>query len=82
MRRFDFDTEAVVRLAWRGVVPINLAAPVKYLSVDEGGVSHFRYGRDNVLLTWMHTRLMLEFVLRLPSLIVRRLRGRPPFGAR
>ena len=31
MRRFDFDTEAVVRLAWRGVRPINLAAPVKYL---------------------------------------------------
>jgi glycosyltransferase involved in cell wall biosynthesis len=82
MRRFDFDTEAVVRLAWRGVVPINLAAPVKYLSAEEGGVSHFRYGRDNVLLTWMHTRLMLEFVLRLPGLIVRRLRGRPPFGPR
>jgi glycosyltransferase involved in cell wall biosynthesis len=82
MRRFDFDTEAVVRLAWRGVVPVNLAAPVKYLSAEEGGVSHFRYGRDNVLLTWMHTRLMLEFVLRLPGLVVRRLRGRPPFGPR
>ena len=82
MRRFDFDTEAVVRLAWRGVVPINLAAPVKYLSAQEGGVSHFRYGRDNVLLTWMHTRLMLEFVLRLPLLIARRLRGKPPFAPR
>lgn len=82
MRRFDFDTEAVVRLAWRGVVPVNLPAPVKYLSAEEGGVSHFRYGRDNVLLTWMHTRLMLEFALRLPLLIVRRLLGKPPFGAR
>ena len=29
MRRFDFDTEAVVRLAWRGVKPLNLAVPVK-----------------------------------------------------
>ena len=82
MRRFDFDTEAVVRLAWRGVVPVNLAAPVKYLSAQEGGVSHFRYGRDNVLLTWMHTRLMLEFVLRLPMLIARRLLGKPPFVPR
>ncbi|MEO8059260.1 MAG: glycosyltransferase family 2 protein [Burkholderiales bacterium] len=82
MRRFDFDTEAVVRLAWRGVAPINLAAPVKYLSADEGGVSHFRYGRDNVLLTWMHLRLMLEFVLRLPVLLFRRLTGRPPFQHR
>jgi len=79
MRRFDFDTEAVVRLAWRGVTPINLAAPVKYLSVEEGGVSHFRYGRDNLLLTWMHLRLMLEFALRLPSLLWRRATGRPPF---
>jgi len=79
MRRFDFDTEAAVRLAWRGVKPVNLDAPVKYLSADEGGVSHFRYGRDNVLLTWMHTRLMLEFLLRLPVLVWRRVAGRPPF---
>jgi hypothetical protein len=82
MRRFDFDTEAVVRLAWRGVPPINLAAPVKYLRPDEGGVSHFRYGRDNALLTWMHLRLMSGFVLRLPWLLSRRLAGRPPFRAR
>ena len=79
MRRFDFDTEAVVRLAWRGVKPINLAAPVKYLTAEEGGVSHFRYGRDNVLLTWMHIRLMLEFALRLPLLLWRRATRRPPF---
>jgi len=82
MRRFDFDTEAVVRLAWRGVPPVNLAAPVKYLNAAEGGVSHFRYGRDNLLLTWMHTRLMLGFLMRLPVLVARRLRGSPPFGRR
>ena len=81
MRRFDFDTEAVVRLAWRGTKPINIDAPVKYLSAEEGGVSHFNYVRDNALLTWMHTRLMLEFVLRLPGLLWRRLRGLPPFQA-
>ena len=82
MRRFDFDTEAVVRLAWRGVRPINVDAPVRYLRAEEGGVSHFRYGRDNALLTWMHLRLVVGFVLRLPSLVVRRLAGRPPFRAR
>ena len=82
MRRFDFDTEAVVRLAWRGVTPINLDAPVKYLRPDEGGVSHFRYGRDNLLLTWMHLRLMLGFTFRLPSLAWRRATGRPPFRPR
>ena len=79
MRRFDFDTEAVVRLAWRGVKPLNLAAPVRYLTAEEGGVSHFRYGRDNLLLTWMHARLMLEFALRLPVLLWRRAARWPPF---
>ncbi len=29
MRRFDFDVEAVVRLCWLGVRPINLPAPVR-----------------------------------------------------
>jgi glycosyltransferase involved in cell wall biosynthesis len=74
MRRFDFDVEAVVRLCWRGVRPINLAAPVRYFRPDEGGVSHFRYCRDNVLLTWMHFRLFLGFVARLPLLLARRRR--------
>ena len=81
MRRFDFDTEAVVRLAWRGVKPVNLDAPVRYLSAAEGGVSHFRYVRDNLLLSWMHARLMAGFVMRLPLLVWRRLRREPPFQA-
>src|SRR5580692_2945319 len=73
MRRFDFDVEAVVRLCWRGVQPINLPAPVRYFSPEEGGVSHFHYGRDNLLLTWMHFRLFFGFLLRLPLLAARRL---------
>ncbi|MES2879351.1 MAG: glycosyltransferase family 2 protein [Pseudomonadota bacterium] len=75
MRHFDFDPEAAVRLCWRGVKPINLPARVRYLSSGEGGVSHFRYLRDNVLLTWMHTRLFIGFVLRLPLLLARRVLG-------
>ena len=77
MRRFDFDPEAVVRLAWAGVPPINVPAPVRYFAAAEGGVSHFNYLRDNVLLTWMHTRLFLGFLLRLPLLAARRLIGEP-----
>jgi glycosyltransferase involved in cell wall biosynthesis len=72
MRRFDFDPEAVVRLCWAGVVPINVPAPVQYFRADQGGVSHFNYLRDNILLTWMHTRLFLGFLLRLPQLAWRR----------
>jgi glycosyltransferase involved in cell wall biosynthesis len=75
MRRFDFDPEAAVRLRWRGVPALNLAAPVRYLRPEEGGVSHFRYWRDNALLTWMHLRLMLGFIARLPWLLWRRLRS-------
>lgn len=76
MRNFDFDPEAVVRLCWCGVKPVNLPAPVRYYRPDEGGVSHFRYLRDNALLTWMHTRLLIGFVLRLPLLLAKRTAGR------
>ena len=73
MRRFDFDAEAAVRLSWRGVPAVNLPAPVKYFTAAEGGVSHFNYWRDNILLTSMYLRLAAGFVLRLPLLIARRL---------
>lgn len=70
-RRFDFDPEVAVRLAWKGVPIVNLPTPVRYLSREEGGVTQFRYLRDNALLTWMHTRLFFGFVLRLPWLALR-----------
>jgi hypothetical protein len=76
MRRFDFDVEAAVRLVWRGLTPINLATPVRYFRPEEGGVSHFNYVRDNLLLSWMHARLFAEFLLRLPRLFWRRERNR------
>ena len=72
MRRFDFDVEAVVRLSWAGVPARNLPARVRYYTAAEGGVSHFNYWRDNVLLSSMHFRLFLGFVIRLPFLLMRR----------
>jgi glycosyltransferase involved in cell wall biosynthesis len=74
MRRFDFDVEAAVRLVWRGARPINLPAPVRYFRPEEGGVSHFNYLRDNILLSWMHLRLLAGFLLRLPLLLARKIR--------
>lgn len=76
MRRFDFDPEAVVRLCWAGVRPINVPTAVRYFTAEEGGVSHFNYLRDNLLLTGMHTRLFFGFLWRLPILLVRRLFSR------
>ena len=76
MRRFDFDPEVAVRLSWEGLTLQNLAAPVRYLRPDEGGVSHFHYGRDNVLLSWMHARLVFGALWRLPWLLQRRFAAR------
>ncbi len=70
-RRFDFDPEVAVRLCWKGLPVINLPTPVKYLSAEEGGISQFRYLRDNLLLTGMHIRLLAGFFLRLPILLLR-----------
>ncbi|MHB1605085.1 MAG: glycosyltransferase family 2 protein [Leptospirales bacterium] len=80
MKGFDFDPEAAVRIAWAGTPIIHLAAPVIYFGQNEGGVSHFRYVRDNVLLTWMHLRLLLGFLVRLPLLVWRRFRSCPVHG--
>jgi glycosyltransferase involved in cell wall biosynthesis len=57
-RRFDFDPEVAVRLCWHGVRPIALPAAVRYIPRAEGGVSHFHYLRDNLLLAGMHARLL------------------------
>jgi glycosyltransferase involved in cell wall biosynthesis len=76
-RRYDFDTEAAVRLFWAGVEPVNVSAPVRYFTRDEGGVSHFHYLRDNLVLIAMHFRLIFELVfLRWPAVVrSRRRRG-------
>jgi glycosyltransferase involved in cell wall biosynthesis len=64
-RRFDFDTELAVRLFWAGIRPINQRVPVHYPPPAAGGVSHFKYFRDNLLLAGTHTRLCLLMLRRL-----------------
>jgi glycosyltransferase involved in cell wall biosynthesis len=76
MRHFDFEPEVAVRLCWRGLRPIRMPAPVRYFSAGEGGVSHFNYLRDNARLIWMNLRLLVEFVFRLPLLLIGRTSGR------
>ncbi|MFN0129296.1 MAG: glycosyltransferase family 2 protein [Verrucomicrobiales bacterium] len=68
MRHFDFDPEAAVRLVWAGHRPLCLPAPCRYFSPAEGGVSHFHYLRTNTVLAWMHARLVVGALLRLPRL--------------
>lgn len=61
----DFDPEIAVRIAWDGTPVLNLLTRVRYVDKGEGGVSHFRLVRDNALISWMHTRLMLSLLGRL-----------------
>ena len=53
--RMDFDPEVLVRLYWRGVRMVWRPVPVTY---PADGRSHFRPFRDNVRISWMHTRLV------------------------
>jgi glycosyltransferase involved in cell wall biosynthesis len=64
-RRFDFDTELAVRLFWAGIQPLNRPVPVCYPLRDSGGVTHFKYLRDNLLLAGTHARLCLLLLPRL-----------------
>jgi glycosyltransferase involved in cell wall biosynthesis len=57
-RRYDFDPEVAVRLAWAGTPAINIDAPCVYVGKESGGVSHFRYLRDNLSMIAMHARLI------------------------
>lgn len=68
-RRYDFDTEVVVRLYWMGFRTINIAVPVRYPSKEEGGVTYFRYVPDNFLLIKTHIRLLFLMIPRLPQLL-------------
>ena len=67
-----FDPEILVRAVWADI-------PLRYVPVQitylEDGKSHFRYLRDNIKISWMHTRLILGMLVRLPRLI-RRARSR------
>lgn len=77
-RRYDFDTDAAVRMFWAGTPAVHLAAPVRYFSREEGGVSHFHYLRDNITMVRLHARLVAELVLwRWPAILrLRRSRRR------
>ena len=72
--RMDFDIDVLVRLYWRGVRIVNLPTRVSY---PKGGISHFRVLRDNVLISWAHTRLAIGMLLRMPLLLGQKMtRGR------
>lgn len=78
-RRFDFDTQLAVHLYWQGVPPLNIPTRVHYREKSDGGVSHFHYLRDNLLLIAVHAGLTIRSLFLAPRLC--RFRKRPPLAA-
>ena len=68
-KRMDFDTEVMVRLYWQGHTSYFLPTRVTY---PQDGISHFDALKDNLLISWMHTRLFFGMLPRIPSLLFRR----------
>lgn len=67
--RMDFDTEIAVHLHWRGAPFVTQPTRVVY---PEGNVSNFDLWKDNVRISWMHTRLLLQMPVRAPLRMLRR----------
>jgi glycosyltransferase involved in cell wall biosynthesis len=59
----DFDPEIAVRMVWRGVPVLNLPVRVRDVPAEGGGVSHFRVFWDNLAISLMHSRLMIEKIV-------------------
>jgi glycosyltransferase involved in cell wall biosynthesis len=72
-RRMQFDAEVLVRLHWRGVRMVNVPTRVTY---PRDGVSHFRYGFDNVLIVATYVRLFFGMLVRSPLLLWRKVSTR------
>lgn len=68
--RMDFDTEVMVRLYWQGVITRFIPTKVIY---PVNGISHFNVLKDNIRISWMHTRLFLQMLPKIPKLIRRNL---------
>lgn len=69
--RMDFESEFMVRWLWRCGAVVNQPTRVTY---PEDGISHFAPWRDNYLISKMHASLFFGMLVRLPTILWRRLR--------
>lgn len=70
--RMNFDSEVLVRLHWNQVEIINLPTQVIY---HADVPSNFRAVKDNIGISWMHTRLFFGMLIRLPLILSRKLKS-------
>lgn len=76
-KRFDFETQLAVRLYWKGIPAVSFPSRVTYPEKARGGVTHFNYLRDNILLIGTHASLSFQAVWMLPHLVRLRNINRP-----
>lgn len=69
--RMDFDTEVLVKAVWANIALHYIPTKVIY---HKQTISHFHYFRDNCMLIRLHVRLMFGMALRLPKLLLFKLR--------
>jgi glycosyltransferase involved in cell wall biosynthesis len=74
--RMEFDLEIAIRLVWAGCPVVNLPTRIRYLSAEEGGVSHFHLWRDNVRVVSVHVWLCVLGLARLAARLAPRLPAR------
>ncbi|WP_434779131.1 glycosyltransferase family 2 protein [Neisseria sp. Ec49-e6-T10] len=66
-KRMDFDIEVMVRLYWQNTPIYFIPTKVIY---PENGLSHFDALKDNVRISWMHTRLFFSMLPKMPYLLL------------
>jgi glycosyltransferase involved in cell wall biosynthesis len=67
--RMDFDTDILVRLYWQGLSVKNIPTNILY---QDDIPSHFNVVKDNIRISWMHTRLFFGMLPKIPRLLTRR----------
>ncbi|ASG68891.1 hypothetical protein fh0823_20190 [Francisella halioticida] len=64
-----FDIDIIVRMYWAG---INIQFIDTKIIYPKNGYSNFRMFKDNVKISWTHTKLVAGMLLRIPILLTRR----------
>ena len=65
-RHFDFEVEVLVRAFWAGLPLVEVPVATWYAPPGER-VTHFRKGRDNLLITHTHVKLVLRRLCPWPA---------------
>jgi glycosyltransferase involved in cell wall biosynthesis len=68
-QRMEFDTEILVRLVWAGVPIVRVPVAVRY---PADNLSNFELFSDNLRISLMHARLVLELPFHAAGLLRRR----------